>query len=151
MFTGEKDQTLDLPHSPAPNGVYQLQQRYLEGRDNTGARTWVFMDLDTNNLDDYWFSILNSTYIPAEISVEIFPEGLQRKVIRRKITETHLGVFRTNCLLTSEQDPATTDIAALIAELGIPADSHFAVRFISSLPVIISHKNHQSAYHSGII
>ena len=151
MLTGEKDQILDLPYAPAPNGVYQLQQNYLEGRDNTGARTWVFMDLDTSKLEDFWFSILNSTYIPAEISVEIFLENVQRKVIRRKITGTRLGVFRTNCLVTATEDPENLDMAALMDELGIPTATHFAVRFISSIPVIISHRDHQPAYRSSVI
>lgn len=151
MITGEKDQVLNLPYTPAPNGVYQLQQCYLEGRDNTGARTWVFMDLDTGRPEDFVFSILNSTYLPAEISVEIFPENVQRKVIRRKITGTRLGVFRTNCLLTAQEDPETVDIPALMEQLEIPMDTHFAVRFISNIPVIISHRDHQPAYRSTII
>jgi beta-lactamase superfamily II metal-dependent hydrolase len=151
MITGEKNQVLDLPYSPAPNGAYQLQQQYLEGRDNTGARTWVFMDMDTSKQSDFWFSILNSTYIPAEISVEIYPENLQRKVIRRKITGPRLGVFRVNCLLTAAEDPDTVDIPSLMEQLGIPADTHFAVRFMSSIPVIISHPDHQPAYRSSII
>ena len=109
------------------------------------------MDLDTSDPEDFCFSILNSTYIPAEITVEIFLENVQRKVIRRKITGTRLGVFRTNCLVTAADDPENPDMAALMEQLGIPTDTHFAIRFISNLPVIISHKKHQPAYRSSII
>ncbi|MBR4863925.1 MAG: hypothetical protein IKU07_05050 [Oscillospiraceae bacterium] len=151
MITGEKEQVLDLPYSPAPNGVYQLQQRYLEGRDNTGARTWVFMDLDTAKESDFTFSILNSTYIPADISVEIFLENVQRRVIRRKIAGPRLGVFRVNCLVTEAEDPENLDMAALMEQLGIPGDTHFAIRFISNIPVVIAHTEHQPAYRSSII
>ena len=151
MITGEKDQVLDLPYTPAPNGRYELQQRYLEGRDNTGARTWVFMDLDTGKLEDFRFSILNSTYIVSDITVEIFLENVQRKVIRRKIEGPRLGVFRVNCLLTKDEDPETVNIPELMEQLGIPTDTRFAVRFISSVPVVIAHRDHQPAYRSTII
>ncbi len=151
MITGEKEQVLELPYTPDPAGVYQLRKRYLEGRDNTGARTWVFMDLSTSRPEDFCFSVLNSTYLVADITAEIFLENVQRKVIRRKITGPRLGVFRVNCLLTKEEDPLTVDIPALMEELGIPQDTYFAVRFISSIPVVIAHRDHQPAYRSSVI
>lgn len=151
MITGEKEQTLELPYEADPTGVYALRQRYLEGRDNTGARTWVFTDLNTSRPEDFWFCVLNSTYIVADLQVEIFVENIQRKIIRRKITGPRLGVFRVNCLLQPEDDPETFDLKAMLEQLEIPGDTYFAVRFISSLPVVISHRDHPAAYRSGII
>lgn len=151
MRTGEDDQVLDLPYTPDPAGVIQMRQRYLEGRDNSGARTWIFTDLNTGRKEDFIFSVLNTTYLNADLKVELYFEDMQKKIIRIKNKGLRLGVFRLNCLLTPEDDPATFDAPDFLESMGIPENTFFAVRFISNLPVVISHRDHTPAYRSSIV
>lgn len=151
MITGEKETTLELPYTPSPSGVYELKQNYERGRDDAGARSWVFTDLDTSNPEDFWFSVLNTLYIPAQLEVEIYIESLQKQTRRFKIAGPRLGVFRVNCLITPEDDPELVNSPELLELKNIPTGTHFAVRFISNLPVVISHRDHQPAYRSSVI
>lgn len=151
MLTGEAEQVLDLPYEPRPDGEYLLQQRYAEGRANGGARTWVFMDLNTGRREDFMFSVLNTTFYNAALDVEIFIENMQKKIIRIKNTSLRRGVFRLNCLLNPEEDQTAFDRPDFLESLGIPENVGFSVRFISDKPVVISHRDHAPAYHSGLV
>ena len=151
MLTGEKENTLELPYTPDPAGVYQLQRDYQRGRSDAGARTWVFTELNTGDPEDLWFSVLNTIYIPAELTVEIYLENMQKQTRHFKITGPRLGVFRVNCLLTPEDDPELVNDPNFLEMKDIPRDTRFAVRFMSSLPVVISHRNHQPAYRSSVL
>jgi len=137
LLTGSEEQTLELPYTPTPDGAAQLQRDYQRGREADGALTWVFADLHTGREADYWFSILNATYFDADITAELFFEDVAKKIIRHKITGPRLGVFRVNCLPDSEVE--------------IPENTRFAVRFISSIPVVISHPDHSCAYRSSVV
>lgn len=148
MITGEEERTLELPYSPKAGGAYQLAQRYREGRENGGARTWVFNDLNTSRKEDFVFSVLNGTYYNAQLEVELFIENMQKKIIKVKNTGLRRGVFRLNCLLTPEEDQTQFDAPDFLASRGIPENTYFSVRFISNLPVVISHRDHAPAYHS---
>lgn len=149
MLTGENEQVLDLPYTPKQGGKYLLQQRYREGRANAGARTWVFTELHTGRKEDFVFSVFNSTFINAELDVELFFENMQKKIVRVKNRGLRRGVFRLNCLLAPEEDQSVFDRPDFLASRGIPEDTYFAVRFISDLPVVISHRDHAPAYHSN--
>ncbi len=151
MITGEEERTLSLPYSPEPDGAFQLAQRYLEGRDNCGARTWVFMDLNTGRREDFIFSVLNTTFINAELDVEIFIENMQKKIICIKNKGLRRGVFRLNCLLNPEEDQSAFDRPDFLENLGIPENVGFSVRFISDKPVVISHRDHTPAYRSTVV
>lgn len=151
MITGEKERTLALPYTPDPVGAIQMRQRYLEGRDDTGARTWVFTDLNTGNKGDFVFSVLNTTYLNADISVELYFENMQKKIIHVNNRGLRLGVFRLNCLLRPDEDQTQFDAPDFLESRGIPRNTYFAVRFTSSLPVVISHRNHTPAYRSSIV
>ena len=76
---------------------------------------------------------------------------MQRKIIKLKNTGLRLGVFRLNCLLKPEEDQAQLEAPDFLEQLGIPENTYFAVRFISNLPVVISHRDHQPAYRSTVI
>jgi len=95
--------------------------------------------------------VLNTTYLNADLTVELYFENMQKKIIRVNTKGLRLGVFRLNCLLTPEDDPEAFDLPAFLERNGIPENTYFAVRFISSLPVVISHRKHQPAYRSSII
>ena len=151
LLTGEQDQTLILPYSPDPAEAFTYRQRYLEGRDNAGARTWIFTDLYTGRREDFIFSVLNTTYYPAELTVELYFENMPKKIVRIPSTAPRLGVFRLNCLLKPDDDPAVLDAPDCLEQLGIPENTYFAVRFISSLPIVISQRDHTPAYRATIV
>ena len=151
IFTGRTEQTLPLPYTADPAGLWELEHSYLQGRDSAGATTWIFTELNTGRPEDFVFSVLNTTYIPAELKVELYFENMQRKIIKLKNTGLRLGVFRLNCLLQPEEDQEQFNEPDFLEKLDIPENTYFAVRFISSLPVVISHRDHQPAYRSTVI
>ena len=134
MITGEAERTLELPYTPDPAGALQLHCRYLEGRDNGGARTWIFTGLNTAKKEDFIFSVLNTTYLPAEIAVELFFEDGKHAPIYSKHKVRARGIYSLTCAVD-----------------GIPENAGFGVRLISSLPVVITHKEHKESYHSSVI
>ena len=146
LITGEKEQVLALPYQARPDGQFLLQQNYQRGRDDAGARTWVFSDLNTGNREDFRFSFLNTTYLPTRITVELYFENREKQIRRFSLTGPRLGVYRLHCLLQDRED--TPD---LLAQLGIPENTPFTVRFLSDLPIVVSHPNHAPAYHSRVI
>ena len=151
LLTGEKEQVLPLPYSPDPAEAFTYQQRYLEGRDNGGARTWIFSDLNTSRKEDFFFSVFNGTYYNAQLQVELFFENMQKKIIKIQNQGLRLGVFRLNCLLHPEDDQEKFDAPDFLAQMGIPENTYFTVRFISNLPIVVSHRDHTPAYHSSIV
>jgi len=151
MITGEIEKPLDLPYTPIPEGAEVLRQRYLQGRDDAGARTWVFMNLDSSRKEDFLFSVLNTTYINADISVELFFEKRQKKIICFRIAGLRLGVSRVNCAVNAGEDATVFDAPDYLESKDIPENTPFAVRFISSIPVVISHRDHAPAYRSNVI
>lgn len=151
LLTGEKEHTLDLPYQANPDGVYQLQQNYQQGRDDAGARTWVFSELNTGNQADFWFSFLNTTYLPAQIVAELYFENMEKKILRVSFPGPRLGVYRLHCLLPIQENLTEADLPGFLEKRGIPADTPFAVRFLSDLPIVVSHKDHSPAYRSSVI
>jgi len=151
MITGEKERSLELPYTAHPAGVLQMRQRYIRGRDDSGARTWIFTELHTGRREDFVFSVLNTTYVNAELTVELYFEDMQKKIIRIRNKGLRLGVFRLNCLLHPEEDQSAFDAPDFLESRGVPENTYFAVRFISDLPVVISHRDHKPAYRSGVV
>ena len=151
LLTGEKEHVLPLPYSPNPAEAFTYQQRYLEGRDNGGARTWIFSDLYTGRKEDFIFSVFNGTYYNAQLQVELFFENMQKKLVTIQNQGLRLGVFRLNCLLHPEEDQARFEEPDFLEKLGIPENTYFTVRIISNLPIVVSHRDHAPAYHSSIV
>jgi len=151
LLTGEKEQTLELPYTASPDGISSLQQNYQRGRDDAGARTWVFSDLNTGKETDFWFSVLNTTYLPAKLTAELFFENMEKMILRVPITGPRLGVYRLHCLLPIKDGLTEADIPAYLKDRGISENATFSVRFLSDLPVVISHKDHTPAYRSSVI
>lgn len=151
LLTGEKDHVLKLPYSSDPAEAFTYRQRYLEGRDNSGARTWIFTDLDTGRKEDFIFSIFNGTFFNAQLEVDIFFEDMQKKHVVIHNQARRRGMFRLNCLLHPDDDQSKFDEADFLETLGIPENTRFAVQFISSVPIVIFHRDHSPAYHSSII
>jgi len=151
LLTGEKDHILPLPYYSDSAERFTYRQRYLEGRDNSGARTWIFSDLNTGRKEDFIFSVFNGSYYNSELRVEFYFENMQEKTVVIKSECPRLGVFRLNCLLHPEEDQSKFDTPDFLENLGIPENTYFTVRFISNLPIVVSHRDHSPAYRSTVV
>jgi len=150
-ITGKVQRTLVLPYEPSPSGAAELRQRYAEGRDNCGARVWVFMELNTGRPEDFMFSVLNTTFLNSDVSVELYFENMQRKIVRFKVAGARRGVFRINCAIQSDDTETVALTPEYLESKGIPANTNFAVRFTSTIPVVISNRYHTPAYQSSVL
>lgn len=150
LLTGEQTHTLTLPYTADPQGAKQLQAQFLAGQENAGARTWVFTQLNTAVAEDFVFTILNGTHANAEILIEMFFEDGVKTI--RFIKATVLPLRCRQICITDEND-VERDVAYYnpwsIDKNEIPAAAPFAVRFMSNIPVVISHKNHRDSYHTS--
>ncbi len=151
LLTGEKDHVLPLPYSSDPAEVFTYRQRYLEGRDNGGSRTWIFNDLNTGRKEDFIFSVFNGAFYNAKLQVELYFENMQGKKVVIQNQGLRRGVFRLNCLLHPEEEQSQFDEPDFMEKLGIPENTYFTVRFISDLPIVVSHRDHSPAYRSTIV
>lgn len=151
MITGKAQRTLTLPYEPSPSGAYEMQQLYLQGRDNAGARTWIFTDLQAACEEDYLFTLLNTTYLPAEISIDLYFEGKTVESHLRKTKSPRRGFARIHCAFVSADPEESFNLPQYLESKGISRDARFAVRFISNIPVVISHSRKTPAYQSNIV
>ncbi len=147
LITGEETRTLNLPYTAPAYAKAELDRKFREGRENAGARTWIFMGMNTANEDDFVFSILNATSPTATIKIEMFFEE-QWTSIKHIVTEVGGHKYRKICI--KDENDVDTDAVYFNWETlkynGLPENSDFAVRFISDVPVVIANKNHKEAY-----
>jgi len=150
LITGDVTSTVTLPYTPPDWAEEELRKKYLSGLDNSGARTWVFTDLDTSCSDDFVFSFLNMTNTPAEIIIEIYFDEPGRNLSHIKATVPGRA-FKRLCIV-DKNDVLLNGVyfnwESLEAK-GIPENASFGVRFMSNRPVVISHKNHSASYISA--
>ncbi|MBE6553910.1 MAG: hypothetical protein E7666_06155 [Ruminococcaceae bacterium] len=147
IITGTKQRSLALPYTPAPNAAEAHRRSCRQGLDNCGARTWIFSNLSTACEGDFVFQILNPTNLPSEISIDLFFEDKNRNL--RYIRATVGGMtFKRLCITGNEVETDSIYYnPASLATRGIPQDAAFAVRFISNIPIVVSHETHRPSYH----
>lgn len=150
-ITGKTQRTLELPYEPSPSGAAELRQRYLEGRDNCGARVWVFSELDTGRPEDFLFTVLNTTFINADITAELYFENVPRKIVRFRQQVLRRTMLRVNCAISADDTETVALTPDYLESKGIPANTNFAVRFTSNIPVVISSRHHTPAYKSSVL
>lgn len=150
LIVGDATHTLTLPYTPAPTGAAELQRSYLQGRDESGARAWVFTELDTARKEDFVFSVLNTTYVNAEIKMELFFEDIPGRLHYATASVPRRGYQKISCLAPEGEEPWLYDPDAMQAG-DIPTGVSFGVRFRSSVPVVISHGTHMPAHRSSLV
>ncbi len=149
IITGDKTRTINLPYMPSGNEKREIERQYLSGLDNSGACTWVYTNLSTADYNDFCFTFLNMTGRAAKISADLFFET-PKDNIRYVKFEIPQGTFRRICVTDKDavDDDALYFNWASLKEKKIPKDCFFAIRFISDVPVVISHENHRESYRS---
>lgn len=149
MITGDHTRTLPLPYTADPKGPEKLMRAFLKGRQDAGARTWVFTNLSTAKAEDFEFSILNTTHLPQTVEIELFFEERAHNIffIRTDApacTLRQLSIIDPKAV-SSEEVSFNPDS---LQSKKIPENALFAARFICKEPIIISHKEHKETYHS---
>lgn len=153
LITGEETRILTLPYHPDDYAERLLRENYLSGRENAGARTWIFTELNTSKRSDFEFSILNVTNLPAQISIDIFFEDGTGKGKIRYIKTTALATrIQKVCIIDPEEIESETVFYNpwSLEKREIPENVSFAVRFMSSIPVVISHREHVATYRTSV-
>lgn len=149
LIAGDATRTLTLPYIPADYKKAELAQKVLSGLDNCGACTWIFTDLHTTDSEDFVFSFLNTAYVTAEVNIDLYFDEPGRQLSCIKATLPAKS-FQKLCIIDGN-DVLTNTAYFNFNRLdikGIPENATFAVRFISNLPVVISHPKHKAAYSS---
>lgn len=136
LFVGDSTHTLPLPYTPDPSGVAELRKNFRQGRENAGARTWIFTDLRAD--ENLIFSLLNVTYLPAQIRMELYTDK-QAAIYRKKIVEA------------PSKSQTQLDLRDIFGTNDLPQNTAFGLRMISSLPVAISLPCHTPTYQSGAL
>ena len=148
LITGDQTTTLPLPYTPRPQSAKHLASEFLKGRQDCGARTWVFTNLSTAQTTDFSFSLLNMTYLPQKVKIDLLfenrdftIEGIACEANPFSITD--LDLLKDPLVIENEffGNPA-------FDQNKIPKSSPFAIRFTCKEPIVVSHKEHKETYHS---
>ncbi len=146
LITGAEQHTLTLPYVPSEDGKRDLARRRLAGRDSAGACSWIFTGLRTDRPEDLNFTALNITYVAANVRIELYFE--EKPMANRNImTQVKGACVRPLCIGGEETFGKG---AELLKERGLPENASFAVRFLSDVPIVVSHPDHAPAYRSSV-
>ncbi len=152
LITGDVTTTITLPYTAPAYKKSEIKDRYIKGRQNAGATTWVFTGLCTANKDDFVFSMLNMTRWPVYVHMDIIFDNASKCIENIRTQVNSCCVRKVNIIDENdvEKSPQYFNWNSLnIKE--IPENEEFAVRFICDEPMVISHKNHTAAYKSDFI
>ena len=149
MITGDRTATLTLPYTPDKNAVKIHREKYQNGQKSAGAHTWVFTGLDSGNADDFTFTFLNMTSAPAKIIAELYFEDRAHNVTFIRFTANACRLTTVDItdksVISSEDD--FYNLCSLDKK-GIAKNLPFAVRFLSDIPIVVSHNKHKETYRS---
>lgn len=149
FITGEVERTLTLPYTPRATARAELDNAYTAGRASCGATTWFFSELCTANEEDFVFTLVNATTKPATVWIDLLFES-NRQGIRYIKTEVGGNRIRRVNIVGKDVDGDAVYFNWLsLKALGVPENVPFAVRFMSTAPIVVSHKTHAPAYHSS--
>ena len=151
VIPGTPQRTITLPYNPPAYAKKELEHAFLAGRDNAGARTWIFSDLSTGREEDFHFTLLNTFSFAAEVQIELFFEDKTRK-IRYIKTNVAAGSIRRVNIIGEDVDSESLYFNWLsLKTQGIPENVPFAVRFMCEFPIVVSPPDHTAAYRSSVL
>ncbi len=148
IITGDIERTVTLPYTPNAHDKADWRERFRFGLDSSGANAWIYSNLSTACAEDFVFTVLNTTNLPAHLSMDFYFED-PKATVRFVQAEINQHSVKSLCIVGDEVDK---DFGYYnpnsLAKQGIPENAPFAVRFISDIPVVISHPTHTASYHS---
>lgn len=148
IITGEEQRTLTLPYTAPASAKVQQKNKVSEGLASAGATTWVFSELSTACPEDFEFTILNTTVVPGRVWIELYFEDRTQRILFIEATAPKYALKKL-CIVGEDVDPDTVYYNPFsLTKKGIPENVPFAVRFLSDVPVVISHKRHRPSYQA---
>ena len=148
IITGTVQRTITLPYTAPAYAKRELEEKFMQGRENSGARVWIFSDLFTGNPEDFVFTVLNATIHPTVVFMDLYFEDRTRVVLNIRAEIDGYSVKELSVIGDEVNgDWEWLDRCSLKVK-GVPENSRFAVRFRSEKPLVVTHKNHAASYHS---
>jgi len=149
VISGTPQRTISLPYTPPPYARAETLRKFTDGVDSCGARTWVFTNLRTDRPEDFKFSVVNFAIPIVDVIIELYFDEPSTCVRNIRAQFPRCQAIKID-IRDYDKDPKSPFSAfEALKVVGIPENTDFSVRFICSDPVVISHKDHQPAYHSG--
>ncbi len=146
FIIGTPQRTITLPYTAKKDARAEHDALYKRGQIRSGANTWVFTDLNTARENDFVFTLMNMTHQAADVTIELYFDDSWRMVRAIKATAAPLVVGKLN-IVGDEVDGDFEYFDWLsLKKRGVPENALFAVRFMSDVPIIISHPDHIAAY-----
>ena len=149
VISGTPQRTITLPYTASAGAKLELERKFLKGRECSGANMWVFTGLNTGRKEDFNFRVLNTTYLPSKVSVELYFEERKHVVHDIRFTAQPLS-YRKVCIVDKNDvniNPRVLDRDTL-EKKGYPENTPFAVRIMCDVPLIVSHDDHVPTYHT---
>ncbi len=148
IVTGDEQRTLILPYKPRIEAKQEKNDKYRQGLANCGSRVWFFSELCTASEEDFVFSLLNTTYLTATVWIELFFSDKPRAIRSIKANIPPLSLQKL-CVIGEEVEHNAVYFNNMtVKKRGIPENEPFAVRFMSDIPIAVSHKDHSAVYHA---
>ena len=148
IITGDTTRTITLPYKAPDYAKAEIERKYQAGLSASGSNVCVFSGLDTSRSVDFVFSFLNMARNNATVWAELLFENADNAIRFIKIPVPHFLV-KTLSIIGDEVDSESLYFNWMsLKTKGIPENSAFAVRFISDVPIVITHKEHTPSYTS---
>ena len=115
------------------------------------ATVWTFTGLKYENADDVEFEVLKSAgWVDATITAQLYFFDKAKNISNIRFS-LKTGYHRINIADFSKNViDGVWHSGRTLAEKGFESEGEFAIKFISSMPVVISNKNHQAAYKNEL-
>jgi len=142
------DHTLMLPYYPPEDARHKLETKLNHTVTRCGAYSWVFTGLNSSKISDFTFTVSNLTYVKTEVRVDLYFDEPKR-CIPKLMLEMPRMCQKQFCIAPAlqEDEDVSLRIKALLERKGIGENEGFTARFISDVPIIVSHADHKEAYH----
>jgi hypothetical protein len=146
FIVGTPQRTITLPYTAKKSAREEHDALYKRGQIRSGANTWVFTELNTARESDFVFTLMNMTHQAADVTIELYFDDSWRMVRSIKAVAAPLVVKKLNIVGDEvDGDYEYFDLLSL-KKRGVPQNALFAVRFISDVPIIVSHPDHSAVY-----
>ena len=146
FIIGTPQRTITLPYSAPCNARAEHESRYKKGQSRCGANTWVFTELNTARESDFIFTLINMTHQAADVTIELYFDDSWRMVRSIKATAAPLVVKKLNIVGEEVNGDFEYFDWLSLKKRGVPENADFAVRFMSDVPIVISHPDHRAVY-----
>ena len=145
LIVGEPQRTIELPYTPKPYAKAEIERAVNSGMDAAGAETWIYTDLNTACPEDFQFTLLNTTNTPATVSISLYFEQKAHRISNVPMVVSPLSFQKIDLLLGDEE----ADKPGVLKNRELPENALFAIRFLSNIPIVVSHKTHTPAHCSN--